>query len=72
MSARVGVITFPGTLDDVDRGLVHALQIDGRAPLRAIATVIGVSENTIARRYSTKPPYYAQQTFIVSTSVWPQ
>jgi DNA-binding Lrp family transcriptional regulator len=40
-----------GTLDDVDRGLVHALQIDGRAPLRAIAGVIGVSENTIARRY---------------------
>jgi DNA-binding Lrp family transcriptional regulator len=39
------------TLDDVDRGLVHALQIDGRAPLRTIAAVIGVSENTIARRY---------------------
>jgi DNA-binding Lrp family transcriptional regulator len=39
------------TLDDVDRGLLHALQIDGRAPLRAIAGVIGVSENTVARRY---------------------
>ncbi|MEV4313344.1 Lrp/AsnC family transcriptional regulator [Actinocrispum sp. NPDC049592] len=38
-------------LDDVDRGLLHALQIDGRAPLRTIAGVIGVSENTIARRY---------------------
>jgi DNA-binding Lrp family transcriptional regulator len=38
-------------LDEVDRGLVHALQIDGRAPLRAIAGVIGVSENTVARRY---------------------
>ncbi|MBP2327603.1 DNA-binding Lrp family transcriptional regulator [Kibdelosporangium banguiense] len=38
-------------LDDVDRGLVHALQIDGRAPLRTIASVIGVSENTVARRY---------------------
>jgi DNA-binding Lrp family transcriptional regulator len=41
----------PVGLDDVDRGLVHALQIDGRAPLRAIAGVIGVPENTIARRY---------------------
>jgi DNA-binding Lrp family transcriptional regulator len=38
-------------IDDVDRGLIHALQIDGRAPLRTIAGVIGVSENTIARRY---------------------
>jgi DNA-binding Lrp family transcriptional regulator len=39
------------TLDDVDRGLVHALHIDGRAPLRKIATVLGVSEHTVARRY---------------------
>lgn len=39
------------TLDEVDRGLVHALQVDGRAPLRAIAAVLGVSENTVARRY---------------------
>ncbi|MFF4696206.1 Lrp/AsnC family transcriptional regulator [Streptomyces chattanoogensis] len=38
-------------LDAVDRGLVHALQIDGRAPFRAIADVLGVSENTVARRY---------------------
>ncbi|MEU8975294.1 AsnC family transcriptional regulator [Streptomyces monashensis] len=39
------------TLDDVDRGLVHALQIDGRAPLRLIGQALGVSENTVARRY---------------------
>nr|WP_042179557.1 Lrp/AsnC family transcriptional regulator [Kibdelosporangium sp. MJ126-NF4]CTQ88256.1 Transcriptional regulator, AsnC family [Kibdelosporangium sp. MJ126-NF4] len=39
------------TLDPVDRGVLHALQIDGRAPLRTIAAVIGVSENTVARRY---------------------
>ncbi|MEV6872988.1 Lrp/AsnC family transcriptional regulator [Amycolatopsis sp. NPDC051128] len=38
-------------LDDVDRGLVHALQIDGRAPFRLIGEALGVSENTIARRY---------------------
>jgi DNA-binding Lrp family transcriptional regulator len=38
-------------LDDVDRAVVHALQIDGRVPLRTIATVVGVSENTVARRY---------------------
>ncbi|MFC4945340.1 Lrp/AsnC family transcriptional regulator [Pseudonocardia sp. GCM10023141] len=38
-------------LDDVDRKLVHALQLDGRAPLRTVAAVLGVSENTVARRY---------------------
>ncbi|MGO4752694.1 Lrp/AsnC family transcriptional regulator, partial [Streptomyces sp. 2MCAF27] len=39
------------TLDDIDRGLVHALQIDGRAPLRTLGEALGVSENTVARRY---------------------
>ncbi len=37
--------------DEVDRGLVHALQIDGRAAFRAIGEALGVSENTVARRY---------------------
>lgn len=39
------------TLDELDRGLVHALQIDGRAPFSRIAEVLGSSENTVARRY---------------------
>ncbi|HEU5031466.1 MAG TPA: Lrp/AsnC family transcriptional regulator [Spirillospora sp.] len=39
------------TLDPVDRGLVHALRIDGRAPFSRIGEVLGVSENTVARRY---------------------
>ncbi|NSC20072.1 Lrp/AsnC family transcriptional regulator [Streptomyces albus subsp. chlorinus] len=39
------------TLDEVDQGLVHALRIDGRAPLRLLGAVLGVSENTVARRY---------------------
>ncbi|WP_208266568.1 Lrp/AsnC family transcriptional regulator [Actinomadura nitritigenes] len=38
-------------LDPVDRGLVHALRIDGRAPFSRIGAVLGVSENTVARRY---------------------
>jgi DNA-binding Lrp family transcriptional regulator len=38
-------------LDDVDRGLVHALHIDGRAPFSRIAEVLGVSTQTVARRY---------------------
>jgi DNA-binding Lrp family transcriptional regulator len=39
------------SVDDVDRGLIHALHLDGRAPFAAIAAVLGVSENTVARRY---------------------
>ncbi len=38
-------------MDTVDQALIHALQIDGRAPFRAIADVLEVSENTVARRY---------------------
>jgi DNA-binding Lrp family transcriptional regulator len=38
-------------LDDLDRGLVHALQIDGRAPFSRLATVLGTSTQTVARRY---------------------
>ncbi|TYC66449.1 Lrp/AsnC family transcriptional regulator [Streptomyces sp. CB01881] len=40
-----------GPLDDLDRRLVHALQLDGRAPLKYIAEVLGVSDQTVARRY---------------------
>ncbi|MFL6118626.1 Lrp/AsnC family transcriptional regulator [Actinophytocola sp.] len=39
------------SVDEVDRGLIHALHLDGRAPFAAIAAVLGVSENTVARRY---------------------
>ena len=38
-------------LDDVDRGLLHALQLDGRVPFARVADVLGVAETTIARRY---------------------
>ncbi len=37
--------------DHLDRQIIHALIIDGRAPLRRIAAVVGVSEQTVARRY---------------------
>jgi len=38
-------------LDELDRGIVHALHIDGRAPFSRIAQVLGVSDQTVARRY---------------------
>ncbi|MEV8066604.1 Lrp/AsnC family transcriptional regulator [Streptomyces sp. NPDC085995] len=39
------------TLDALDRRLIHALQLDGRAPLSRIAAVLGAPERTVARRY---------------------
>lgn len=39
-------------LDDVDLRLAHALQVDGRAPFSRIAAVLGVSDQTVSRRYA--------------------
>jgi DNA-binding Lrp family transcriptional regulator len=39
------------TLDGLDRQIIHALIIDGRLPFSRIAAVVGVSEQTVARRY---------------------
>ncbi len=39
------------SLDPLDHQLLQALQIDGRAPFSRIATVLGVSDQTVARRY---------------------
>ncbi|AVZ76281.1 AsnC family protein [Streptomyces lunaelactis] len=38
-------------LDELDLQLLHALDVDGRAPFSRIAAVLGVSDQTIARRY---------------------
>ncbi|GHH88610.1 transcriptional regulator [Streptomyces sulfonofaciens] len=37
--------------DTLDRKLLHALDLDARAPFSRIATVLGVSDQTVARRY---------------------
>lgn len=39
------------TLDQLDRQIVHALILDGRAPFSRIAAAVGASEQTVARRY---------------------
>ncbi|SCF68607.1 Lrp/AsnC family transcriptional regulator [Streptomyces sp. Ncost-T10-10d] len=39
------------TLDSLDLKLLQALQLDGRAPFKRIASVLGVSDQTVARRY---------------------
>lgn len=38
-------------IDAVDRRIVHALQVDGRASFSRLATVLGISEQTAARRW---------------------
>ncbi|MEE1805387.1 Lrp/AsnC family transcriptional regulator [Streptomyces sp. BE133] len=39
-------------MECIDLQLIHALQIDGRAPLRRLASVLGVSDQMAARRYA--------------------
>ncbi|MEO3750862.1 AsnC family transcriptional regulator [Streptomyces sp. B6B3] len=38
--------------DELDRRVVHALQLDARASFTRIAGVLGVSDQTVARRYT--------------------
>ncbi|CCH27418.1 Lrp/AsnC family transcriptional regulator [Actinosynnema sp. NPDC047251] len=38
-------------LDELDRALVHALHVNGRAPFNWIGAVLGVSTQTVTRRY---------------------
>jgi DNA-binding Lrp family transcriptional regulator len=38
-------------LDDLDRGLIHALHLDGRVPFSRVAEALDSSEQTVARRY---------------------
>jgi Lrp/AsnC family transcriptional regulator for asnA, asnC and gidA len=46
-----GPVTRPRRLDDVDTGLIEALQRNGRESFRSIARELGVSEATIRARY---------------------
>ncbi|MDT0476580.1 Lrp/AsnC family transcriptional regulator [Streptomyces griseoviridis] len=41
----------PPPLDTLDLALIQALQFDGRAPFSRIGAVLGVSDQTVARRY---------------------
>ena len=47
-----GPVTRPRSLDDVDRGIIEALQENGRASFRAIAARVGVAEATVRARYA--------------------
>jgi Lrp/AsnC family transcriptional regulator, regulator for asnA, asnC and gidA len=47
-----GPVNRPRSLDPVDRGIIEALQENGRAPFRAVAAHVGVSEATVRSRYA--------------------
>jgi Lrp/AsnC family transcriptional regulator for asnA, asnC and gidA len=47
-----GPVVRPRRVDAVDKGIIEALQRDGREPFRRIAARIGVSEATVRARYA--------------------
>jgi Lrp/AsnC family transcriptional regulator for asnA, asnC and gidA len=49
---RRGAVSLPRSLDAVDRGIIEALQRNGRESFRRIAAAVGVSEATIRARYA--------------------
>ena len=50
--SRRGAVSVPRSLDDVDQGIIEALQKNGREAFRRIAAEVGVSEATIRARYA--------------------
>ncbi|HST14444.1 MAG TPA: Lrp/AsnC family transcriptional regulator [Gaiellaceae bacterium] len=50
--AMRGPVTRPRSLDPVDRGIIEALQENGRTPFRSIAARVGVAEATVRSRYA--------------------
>jgi len=47
-----GAVTRPRSLDPVDRGIIEALQENGRTAFRAVAQRVGVAEATVRSRYA--------------------
>ncbi|MFJ2768714.1 Lrp/AsnC family transcriptional regulator [Streptomyces sp. NPDC087300] len=45
------MVTESEVFDELDRRLLHAFEVDGRAPFSRVAAVLGVSDQTVARRY---------------------
>lgn len=50
-AVQLGQLMESLNFSDLDRGLLHALDIDARAPFARLASVLGVSAHTVARRY---------------------
>ena len=50
--AARGPVRRARRVDAVDKGIIEALQVNGREPFRRIAATLGVSEATIRARYA--------------------
>lgn len=51
-SAARGPVVRARRIDAVDKGIIEALQRNGRTPFRRIAATLGVSEATVRARYA--------------------
>jgi DNA-binding Lrp family transcriptional regulator len=73
------------SIDEVDRAIIHCLQVDGRVPFRRIAQVLSISEQTVARRYQrlrsegvirvvgvVYPASYGQSTWLLRIQARPE
>ncbi len=49
---RRGPVRGPRRIDEIDQGIIEALQANGRESFRAIAARLGVSEATVRARYA--------------------
>jgi Lrp/AsnC family transcriptional regulator for asnA, asnC and gidA len=49
---RRGPVRSPRRIDELDRGIIEALQANGRESFRRIAAQLGVSEATVRARYT--------------------
>ena len=47
-----GAVVKPRSIDPIDKGIIEALQRNGREPFRRIAGKLGVSEATVRARYA--------------------
>ncbi|MEG8183462.1 Lrp/AsnC family transcriptional regulator [Nocardia terpenica] len=56
-------------MDSVEAGLLQALQIDGRVPFAVVGELLGVSDQTVARRYAR---LRVESGVRVLGAVWPE
>ena len=52
ISSERGPVAPARRIDELDRSIIDALQVNGRESFRAIATRVGVSEATVRARYA--------------------
>jgi Lrp/AsnC family transcriptional regulator, regulator for asnA, asnC and gidA len=52
LDGRRGAVSAPRRIDELDQGIIEALQANGRESFRAIAARLGVSEATVRARYA--------------------